>query len=83
MDGLAKELATYAAKLPSLLSQQGKYAVIKGDEIAGIFDTYSDALKFGYERFSIDQFLVKQISATERVSYISRHVQPCHQSICQ
>ena len=34
--------------LPGLLSQQGKYALIHGSELAGVYETYDDALKVGF-----------------------------------
>jgi hypothetical protein len=83
MEALEKELATYNAKLDSLLKQQGKFVLIKGDEVAGTFDTYSDALKDGYERFGLDSFLVKRIMPTDQVLFISRLIVPCQPSICQ
>ena len=33
---LEKELETYQAKLPTLLEHSGKFAVIHGDEVAGM-----------------------------------------------
>lgn len=80
---LDTEIATYNAKLPTLIKQQGKFAVVKGDSIAGVFDSYGDALKDGYEKFGLEHFLVKQIMPAEQVSFISRHVIPCQLSICQ
>lgn len=83
MGTLDIELATYHAELASLLKQQGKFVLIKGTDVIDTFDTYGDALKQGYERFGIEHFLVKRIMPTEQVSFISRHVIPCQQYICQ
>jgi len=69
-----KELAAYAAKLPELRQKTGKFVLIKGESIEGVFDTYSDALTFGYEKFKLDPFLVKQIEAVERVLNFTRHI---------
>ena len=74
---LEKELETYQAKLAELAASEGKYVLIRGNEISGIFDTYSDAIKEGYTRFGLDPFLVKQIQAIERVQFVSRFVDPC------
>jgi hypothetical protein len=77
-DALAQELATYKDLLPSLLKDEGKYAVIKGDALIGIFDSYSDAPAQGYRAAKLDPFLVKKISGTETVAYFSRDVDsPC------
>ena len=71
---LDKALQTYLQKLPNLLSQQGKYVLIHEEDIIGTYDSYEDALKFGYERFKLEPFLVKQIAPTERVSYFTRDI---------
>lgn len=69
---LEKELLAYTRKLPSLLTQQGKYVLIHDEEVIGIYDSYEDALKFGYGQFKLDPFLVKQIAPAERVSFFTR-----------
>lgn len=75
---LEKELETYKAKLPELTASEGKFVLIHEAEVSGIFDTYADAIKEGYEKFGLNPFLVKQIQAIERVQFISRFVDPCH-----
>ncbi|MDR1367245.1 MAG: hypothetical protein LBJ76_00815 [Candidatus Accumulibacter sp.] len=77
MGVLDKEVATYNANLSSLLEQQGKFVLIKGDEIVGTFDTYGDALKQGYAQFGLDVFLVKRIMLAEHALFISRPIVPC------
>jgi hypothetical protein len=77
---LDAEIATYNAKLPSLIEHLGRFVVIKGDSVVGIFDTYNDALSQGYEKFGLDEFLVKRIMPIEQVSFISRQVIPCQLS---
>jgi hypothetical protein len=71
---LEKELLAYTQKLPSLIGQQGKYVLIHSEDVIGIYDTYEDALKFGYERFKLDPFLVKQIAPAERLSFFTRDI---------
>lgn len=41
---LEREFATYQKKLPELLAQEGQFVVIHGTSVAGIWQTYSDAL---------------------------------------
>lgn len=77
---LEKELETYKTKLPELAASEGKFVLIQGDQVAGIFDTYADAIKEGYGKFGLDPFLVKQIHAIERVQFVSRFVDPCRTS---
>jgi hypothetical protein len=70
---LEHETAVYRTNLMDLLQHEGRYVVIKGDEIVpGAFDDYSEALAAGYERFGPVSFLVKKVSKTEPVFYFSR-----------
>ena len=73
---LEKELATYKAKLPDLKEHQGKYVLIHGDAVVDFYAAYEDAIKAGYEKFKLEPFLVKQVSATETVQYFTRHIIP-------
>ncbi len=79
---LEKELETYANKLPEMLAAEGegKFALIKGDQLLDVFGTYEDAIKEGYAKFGLDPFLVKQIHTIEQVQFISRLL-PCHTSL--
>jgi hypothetical protein len=79
---LEQELATYNAKLGELLSNVGKFVLIKGDAVEGVYDTYADALKVGYERFKLAPFMVKQIAPAEQVLFFARELDlECRQSI--
>lgn len=71
---LQREMDTYAAKLPDLLGNIGKFVLIKGDSVEGIYDTYADALKVGYERFQLDTFMVKQIAPAEQIQFFTREL---------
>lgn len=69
---LSVELAVYEANLPELLGSEGKFVLISGEEIAGAFATYGEALDAGYEKYGLKPFLVKQIRAAEPIHYFSR-----------
>jgi len=76
---LEKELETYKRKLPELISEEGKFVLMKGDDVCDTFTSYEDALKEGYKRFGLEPFLVKQIYAIEQVQLITRLLDlPCH-----
>lgn len=75
---LEKELATYEKKLEELIPREGKFVLIHGDDVAGIWDTYVDALRAGYNQFGLDGFLVKKIQWTETVQHFTRDVPLCH-----
>lgn len=74
---LEQELATYNAKLPELKEHEGQFALIHGSEVVGVFSTYEDAIKIGYDKFGLDPFLVKQVNTLEQVQFISRFADPC------
>lgn len=77
-DALELELATYKKMLPSLMKDEGKFALIFKTDLLGVFSTYEDALRAGYERAKLEPFLVKKISGAEAVAYFSRDIPaPC------
>lgn len=69
---LEKEIATYTAKLPELLQNEGKFVLIHGDEVVDVFGTYEDAIKHGYGQFKLEPFLVKKIASIEQAQFVSR-----------
>ena len=75
---LEKELETYKNKLPELKQHEGKFVLIKGEEVVDTFTSYEDAIKEGYKRFKLEPFLVRQIHSIEQVQVISRSVIPCN-----
>ena len=76
---LEKELETYKRKLPELKADEGKFALIRGDELVGVFGTYEDALTEGYKLFELEPFLVQKIQAIEQVQFITRLLDTsCH-----
>ncbi len=78
---LEKELETYRGLLPSLSSEEGRFALIADDKLLGIFDTYGDALEAGYRLRELKPFLVKQIATYEVIANFSRDItRTCHTS---
>ncbi|MBI2927900.1 MAG: hypothetical protein HYY24_19595 [Verrucomicrobia bacterium] len=69
---LQTALQSYRRHLPDLLAEQGKFALLAGDELVGVFGTYEDALTIGYEKFGLKTFLVKQILAEDEVLIFTR-----------
>jgi len=75
---LARELATYERRKDELLAaHEGKFVLIHGDDVAGIWDTYKDALEAGYGQFGLDTFLVKQICGIEQIQFFTRDIVAC------
>jgi hypothetical protein len=73
-DPLQVELATYLKKLPELIVEEGKFVLIHGEDVVGIFGAYEDALKAGYEAFKLDPFLVKNITSEEQIQFFTRSI---------
>lgn len=72
---LEQELKTYEGKKESLLAEsRGKFVLIKGGEIIGIYTNYEDALRAGYEKFGNQEFLVKEITEIEHINFFTRHL---------
>jgi len=73
-DALRQELETYKKILPTLSDKEGQFALIFGEELVGVYESYADALKAGYDRAGLRPFLVKRISTTEVVAYFTRGI---------
>ena len=75
---LEHEVGVYQSHLLELLGvnyvNEGKYTVIKGDEIAGPFESYEDALDFAYAHHGLSPFLIKKIARGESILYFSRNL---------
>ncbi len=74
VEHLKTELDTYEHNKENLLDREGKFVLIHGTDILGVWDTYADALQAGYQKCGLKPFLVKQIQGTERVQFFSREV---------
>lgn len=78
MASFETELKTYEKQLSTLLAQQGKFVVIRGEEVLGTFDTYGDALNAGYKEYGVDaQFFVQRIAPVPTVAFSTRAIRPC------
>ena len=59
---LESELQYFEAHRAELVeSARGKYALIKGDQLGGIYVDRNEAIRAGYEQFGNEPFLVKEI----------------------
>lgn len=76
---LAVEISTYEKHLPEWVAQNatGKFALVRGTEVGGLFTTHEEAMRQGYAQFGGPPFLVKQVSPFAIVHYISRAITPC------
>jgi hypothetical protein len=69
---LERELAVYDEHLLELLPGEGKYVVIKGEDIAGVYDTLDEALGAGHGKYGPVPFLIKKIQRSEPILHFSR-----------
>ena len=58
-----REIAAYLRELPRLLKegQAWRHALVKGDELLGIWDSDGEAIEAGCDRFGLETFYVKRI----------------------
>lgn len=68
------ELKTYRKHRQELLDSRGEFVLIRGEDVAGAFDTYEDALEAGYAKYGLEPFLVKKILPAEPIQYFTRDV---------
>jgi hypothetical protein len=66
---LYHEWNTYRRELPRLLAegQEGKYALLKGEAIVGIFEAESQAFAEGRKRFLMEPFMIQPIRSEEAI----------------
>lgn len=59
---IKQEVATYLRELPRLLAegQEGRFALVKGDEVYSIWDTFDDAYQAGRDRFGWGVIFIAQ-----------------------
>lgn len=68
---LAQELKTYLAHQAEwLIAAPGKYALIKGEEVVGLYDGQDEAFTVGYGRFRWEAFMVQRIQESFDTYYI-------------
>lgn len=68
-EALAAEWETYRREVGRLLAegQEGKYALIKGEEIIGIYETWDEARRVGLEKYLLQGHMVRPILSREPV----------------
>lgn len=70
------ETETYKRERARLLLEgnEGKYVVIKGENVLGTYCTLGDALRAGYDRYNLEEFLCKKVQEHERPLHFSMRV---------
>ena len=68
MNSLSRELDFFAKhKAEWLARQEGKYVLIKGDELGGFFDNAEAAFENGVDRWGNVPMLIKRVLPTDPV----------------
>ena len=63
---LQKELQFYTSIKERLLPQhEGKFALVHGEEVVGVFTSDSDAYREGIKQFGQEPFLIQHITVVE------------------
>jgi hypothetical protein len=63
---LSTEIQTYEQQRDNLLgTSEGKFVLIRGNQVVGIFDSKMDAIAAGYQQFGNVPFLAKQVVKVE------------------
>ena len=71
-----QDAGAYLQDLPRLFEKsEGKFVLIRSAEIVDLYDSYSDAMKAGYDRFAGQAFLVKEVSSKDRE--LERQLESC------
>ncbi len=78
MAHLEKENAKFDEIIESLIAENsGKFALIHGENV-DVYETFDDAVQTGYEKYGLEPFLVKRITNSPSVHFITRLTQPVH-----
>jgi hypothetical protein len=79
-----QELETFRRELPRLLKEQEelaarpRWALVKGSEVRGVWDTEADAVRAGALLFGMEPFLVKEVTAIEKpLMCLHGRIVPC------
>jgi len=80
---IRQEWNTYRREAPRLIREglEGRFALINGDTIAGIFDSFEEGLRTGRQKFLMQPFLVQPIREREPLLTIRGHALPCPNSV--
>jgi hypothetical protein len=72
---LEHEMETFRKHLPALLAtDENRFVLIHGDQVAGTWPTKLEAVEEGYRRFEFEPFLVMRIVANEKPIFVPREV---------
>jgi|GEM_PF-4506741 len=64
---LEREICTYYRELPRLIAegQEGRYALIRDEELLSIWDTMDEAATAGHDKFGFERFMTQKIRSRD------------------
>jgi hypothetical protein len=64
---LEREIGTYYRELPRLIAEghEGRYTLIRGEELLSIWDTLEEAATAGHDRFGFERFMTQKIRSRD------------------
>lgn len=63
---LEQEIRYFEGRKAELLKHHnGKFALVKGEELAGVYDTPQRAYEEGLDKYGLEPFLVRRIAPVE------------------
>ena len=75
---LDKEYQYFLGNKKDLIKKySGKFIVIKGEEVVGVYETLQEALKISAKAYSLGDFLIQHISDKE-----DDYIQRFHSRVC-
>ena len=71
---LEREIRTYYRELPRLIADghEGRYALIRDEELLSVWDTLEDAVTAGHDKFGFERFMTQKIRSRDR-ELLARH----------
>jgi hypothetical protein len=71
-----QELQTFRRELPRLLAQghEHKWALIKRDEVIGVYVTFDEGCRAGRERYLLEAFLVQPVREWQPLFHTKVHL---------
>jgi len=73
---LERELQTYQRELKNYLKEKGKFILIRGDQVVGVWENEEEAVEAGDQLFPLEPFLVKEIQEVEQPRFIPYDIAP-------
>jgi hypothetical protein len=78
-DLLCEEWNTYRREAARLLAEscEGKFVLIKGDQVVSLHDTWDVARQAGLRLYLLEPFLVHEVRSEEPILRLSGYTLPC------